>query len=39
MSIKLIASDMDGTLLSSAITISEGNKAAIRRASEKGIVF
>ncbi|MGI6262373.1 MAG: Cof-type HAD-IIB family hydrolase [Succiniclasticum sp.] len=39
MSIKLIASDMDGTLLSSDIAISETNKAAIRQAVEQGLVF
>ena len=39
MSIKLIASDMDSTLLSSGIAISEKNKDAIRKAVDSGIVF
>ncbi|HAY61345.1 MAG TPA: Cof-type HAD-IIB family hydrolase, partial [Acidaminococcaceae bacterium] len=39
MAIKLIASDMDGTLLSSGIAISEKNKDAIRKAVDSGIVF
>lgn len=37
--IKLIASDMDGTLLSSHLSISEGNKAAVLKAQEQGIEF
>ncbi|MGY3765779.1 Cof-type HAD-IIB family hydrolase [Vagococcus vulneris] len=37
--IKLIASDMDGTLLSSNLSISEGNKQAILAAQEQGIEF
>lgn len=39
MAIKLIASDMDGTLLSSDIAISEKNKNAIHKAVDNGIVF
>ena len=35
--IKLIASDMDGTLLNSDHTISEGNIEAIRKAQELGV--
>lgn len=37
--IKVIASDMDGTLLNSAHEISEGNKIAIKKAIDKGIKF
>lgn len=37
--IKLIASDMDGTLLNSNHTISEGNIEAIRKAQELGVKF
>lgn len=37
--IKLIASDMDGTLLDGKMEISEENIAAIRYAQEKGIEF
>lgn len=37
--IKLIASDMDGTLLSSHLDISELNKQAIKTAAENGIEF
>lgn len=37
--IKLIASDMDGTLLSSHLSISEENKAAVLKAQEQGIEF
>ena len=37
--IKLIASDMDGTLLNSKHTISEGNIKAIKAAQEKGLHF
>lgn len=33
---KLIALDMDGTLLNSRLELSEGNKAAIRRAAAEG---
>lgn len=37
--IKLIASDMDGTLLNSNHTISDGNIKAIRKAQELGVKF
>lgn len=37
--IKLIASDMDGTLLSSHLDISELNKQAIKTAAENGVEF
>lgn len=37
--IKLIASDMDGTLLNSKHTISKGNLKAIKKAEELGIHF
>lgn len=37
--IKLIASDMDGTLLNSKHTISQGNLEAIRKAQELGVKF
>ncbi|MFD1484553.1 Cof-type HAD-IIB family hydrolase [Lacticaseibacillus baoqingensis] len=37
--IKLIASDMDGTLLNDKMQISDGNAAAIRRAQQAGIEF
>ena len=37
--IKLIASDMDGTLINSSHQISSGNLSAIRRAQESGIEF
>ena len=37
--IKLIASDMDGTLINSKHEISEGNLTSIRKAQEKGITF
>ena len=37
--IKLIASDMDGTLLNTNHTISEGNIEAIRKAQELGVKF
>ncbi|MGY3749930.1 Cof-type HAD-IIB family hydrolase [Vagococcus acidifermentans] len=37
--IRLIASDMDGTLLSSHLSISEKNREAIRIAEDKGIQF
>lgn len=39
MNIKLIASDMDDTLLSSKTTISPRNESAIRKAIDRGIVF
>lgn len=39
MNYKMIASDMDGTLLGSDCRISDKNKAAIRKAVDKGIVF
>ncbi|UJF14928.1 sugar-phosphatase [Jeotgalibaca sp. MA1X17-3] len=35
--IKLVALDLDGTLLNSDKNISEGNKKAIKRAKEKGV--
>ena len=38
-SIRLIASDLDGTLLNSRSEISEANLQAIRRLSENGILF
>ncbi|MBM6860317.1 HAD family phosphatase, partial [Clostridium saudiense] len=37
--IKLIASDMDGTLLNTNHTISEGNIEAIRKAQQLGVKF
>ena len=37
--IKMIASDMDGTLLSSHLAVSEKNKEAVRHAQEQGIEF
>ena len=37
--IKLIASDMDGTLINSSHEISSRNLNAIRRAQESGIEF
>lgn len=37
--IRLIASDMDGTLLNDKLQVSEGNAAAIRRAQAAGIEF
>jgi len=37
--IKLIASDMDGTLLNSASQLSDGNRAAILRAIDQGVMF
>ena len=37
--IKLIASDMDGTLLNKDGTIHERNISAIKKAIEKGIIF
>lgn len=37
MQIKLIATDMDGTLLNRKHEISEENKAAVRRAVERGV--
>ena len=39
MAIKLIASDMDDTLLNSKTKLSERNAAAIRKAIDAGIVF
>jgi hydroxymethylpyrimidine pyrophosphatase-like HAD family hydrolase len=36
--IKLLALDLDGTLLNSRGKISETNKQAIRRAEEKGVL-
>lgn len=36
---KIISSDLDGTLLNSAMTISSENKGAIRKLTEKGIQF
>lgn len=35
--IKLIALDLDGTLLNSALKVSEGNAAAVKRALDKGV--
>ena len=35
--IKLIALDLDGTLLNSALRLSEGNGEAVRRAQDKGV--
>ncbi|MGO3732614.1 MAG: Cof-type HAD-IIB family hydrolase [Vagococcus sp.] len=37
--IQLIASDMDGTLLSSKLSVSEGNKQAILEAQKHGVEF
>jgi HAD superfamily hydrolase (TIGR01484 family) len=37
--IKMIASDMDGTLLSSHLAISETNKEAVLEAQAQGIEF
>ena len=37
--IRLIASDMDGTLLSADLTVSPRNAEAIRAAQEKGVIF
>ena len=37
--IKLIASDMDGTLLDSCMQISPENAAAIKHATEQGVEF
>ena len=37
--IKVIASDMDGTLLNSAHEISEGNRNAIKKAINKGVLI
>ena len=39
MKIKLIASDMDDTLLNNNREISPRNEAAIKKAIESGIVF
>ena len=39
MSVKLIAVDMDGTLLDDSSSVSEENLKAIRRLSEKGILI
>ncbi len=39
MNYRLVASDMDGTLLTHDKRISEGNLQAIRRAAEKGCIF
>ena len=39
MTVKLIASDMDDTLLNSDTKISERNAAAIRKAIDAGIIF
>ena len=39
MTVRLIASDMDDTLLNSDTKISAGNAAAIHAAMEKGIIF
>ena len=37
MSIKLIALDMDGTLMNSKSELSEGNKKALEKAMKAGI--
>ena len=37
--IKLIASDMDGTLLNDKMQVSDENASAIRQAQESGIEF
>ncbi|WP_409021796.1 Cof-type HAD-IIB family hydrolase [Dellaglioa sp. P0083] len=37
--IKIIASDMDGTLLNNENSISKGNAAAIKKAQEMGVTF
>ena len=39
MTIKLNASDLDGTLLNERCMISQRTKEAIRRLKEKGIIF
>ncbi|HIU64284.1 MAG TPA: HAD-IIB family hydrolase, partial [Candidatus Avacidaminococcus intestinavium] len=39
MEVKLIASDMDGTLLNDERLISKENKKSIRRAVDSGIIF
>lgn len=39
MKAKLFVTDMDGTLLNSERKISEGNKAAIKKAVEAGVIF
>ena len=38
MSVKLIALDMDGTLLNSKSELSEGNKKALEKAMQAGIL-
>lgn len=38
MSIKLIALDMDGTLMNSKSELSEGNKKALEKAMQAGIL-
>ncbi len=38
MAIKMIVTDLDGTLLNTQNTISEKNKAAFKKAKEKGII-
>lgn len=39
MNYKVIACDLDGTLLDSRMQVSEGNKAAIKYLTEKGLLF
>jgi len=39
MGYRLVASDMDGTLLNSRCEVSENTKLAIRRAVDKGVIF
>ena len=39
MSVRMVVSDMDGTLLNRKAEISDGNLAAIRRLEERGIEF
>ena len=39
MSVRMVVSDMDGTLLNKRAEISEGNLAAIRRLEQNGIEF
>ena len=38
MSVKLIALDMDGTLMNSKSELSEGNKIALKKAMQAGIL-
>lgn len=39
MAIKMIVTDLDGTLLNTQNTISEKNKEAFKKAKEKGIIL